>query len=119
MDKKELLTLAPGDACRWEKLKLMKIWWVRTSRANHKSMWQHFGVLKVRRQKASARPSAYTCRGGLVPIQHQSCDMETDGQCTTRDGSSARPGTLLENSYFRWIAVRNILWHYLQSGEDD
>jgi hypothetical protein len=25
MDKKELLTLAPGDACRWEKLKLMKI----------------------------------------------------------------------------------------------
>jgi hypothetical protein len=25
MDKKELLTLAPVDVCRWEKLKLMKM----------------------------------------------------------------------------------------------
>jgi hypothetical protein len=25
MDKKELLTLAPGDVCRWEKLKSMKM----------------------------------------------------------------------------------------------
>jgi hypothetical protein len=33
--KKELLTLALGDACRWEMLKTMMM---RTSRANHMSM---------------------------------------------------------------------------------
>jgi hypothetical protein len=32
---------------RWDKWRRWRWWWVRSSRANHKSMWQHFGVLMV------------------------------------------------------------------------
>ncbi len=79
--KKELLTLYLGmlqkgvdevSENEW------KWWWVRTNRANHKSMWQHFGVLRVKCQKVSLKrqPSAYTFRGGSVLTQHQSSDTK-------------------------------------------
>jgi hypothetical protein len=89
-------------------------WWVRTSQADHKSMWQHFGVLRVKCQEASLnrRPSAYTC------TQHQRRDTETEGQRNTHDGSSGRPSALLENSiFYRWIAVCNILHILLGLGK--
>jgi hypothetical protein len=41
--------VAEGSWCQW------RWWWVRTSRANHKSMWQNFGVLRVKRQKVSLK----------------------------------------------------------------
>ncbi len=45
---------------------------------------------------------------------------ETNGQRKTRDGSSGRPGALLEISYFTdGFAVCNILQHYFGSGEGD
>jgi hypothetical protein len=70
------------------------------------SMWLRFGVLRVKRQKASlirgpSKPKTYiyTCRGeGSVLTQHQSRDTETDGQRTTRDWSSGRPSAQLEDS---------------------
>jgi hypothetical protein len=41
-------------------------WWVRTSQANHKSMWQSYGVLGVQHRKASLnrQPSAHIAGGG-------------------------------------------------------
>jgi hypothetical protein len=42
----------------------------------------------------------YTTGGGSVLTQQQSHDMETDIQHNTRDGSSGRPSTLLQISYF-------------------
>jgi hypothetical protein len=44
--------------------------------------------------------------------------METEGQRSTRDGSSIRPGALLEITHFTG-EVRNILQHYFRSGEDN
>jgi hypothetical protein len=74
----------------------------RTRWANHKSRWQHFGVLRVKRQNATLNrwPGASMCRGGSVLTLHQSHDMETDSQRNTCDGSSGQPGTLLQISYF-------------------
>jgi hypothetical protein len=37
-DMKELLTLAPGDVCRWEKLKSMKMMMSENQSSNHKFM---------------------------------------------------------------------------------
>jgi hypothetical protein len=39
--------------------------------------------------------------GGSVLTQHQSRDTEMDSQRNSRNGSSGRPGALLEISYFR------------------
>ncbi len=72
-EKKEFLTLTPGDDAdgirwRWWRWWWWRWWWVRTSWANHKSMWQRFGVLRVTRQKVdlNRRPIAYTAwEGGL------------------------------------------------------
>ncbi len=66
-EKKELLTLTPGDGGDGRRWSRWQWWWVRTSRANHKSMWQHFWVLRVKRQKVSLNrwPIAYTVGGGL------------------------------------------------------
>jgi hypothetical protein len=96
---------------------------VWTSWANHKSMWQRFGVLRVKHQKASFNrwPIAYTCRGGgawyhLTPItwyrngqsmQHLRWVIRLTW-CTARNFI-----------FYRWIAVRNILQHCFWSGEDD
>ncbi len=45
-------TLNSGWRCRREKLSWWRWWWwARTSRANHKSMWQHFGLLRVKCKK--------------------------------------------------------------------
>ncbi len=58
--------------------------------------------------------------GGSVLTQHQSHDIETDGQHNTPDESSGRPGALLEISYFtNEFAVRNIVQYYFGSEEDD
>jgi hypothetical protein len=48
--------------CIWEKWKRWWRWWVRTSWANHKSMWQR---LRVKRQKVglNRQPIAYTAEG--------------------------------------------------------
>jgi hypothetical protein len=60
--KKELLTLAPGNIADGKSLSQWRWWWVRTSWANHKSMWQRFGVLRVKGLKAklNRQPSAYS-----------------------------------------------------------
>jgi hypothetical protein len=52
----------------------------------------HFGVLRVKRQKASLnrQPIAYThWGGGSVLMQQQSHDTEMDGQRNTQDGYQA------------------------------
>jgi hypothetical protein len=88
---------AEGRSWRWWR------WlWVRTNRANHKSMWQRFGVLRVKCQKAglNRRPLPILRGGGSVLTQHQSRDKETDGQHDTRHGSSGRPSALLKMSCF-------------------
>ncbi len=74
-DKKERIAYSnSGWWCRWEKWRQWRWWWVRTSRANHKSMWQRFGVLRVQHQKVGYNrwPIAYTAvaGGGLVLTQH-------------------------------------------------
>jgi hypothetical protein len=60
------------------------------------------------------------CAGGYVLTQHQSRDTETDDQRDTRDGSSGRPGALLQISYFpanlQYTIFYNIIWGL---GEDD
>jgi hypothetical protein len=52
--------------------------------------------------------------GGSVLTQHQSRDTEMDGQHNTRDGSSGRPGALLEISYFadelQYVIFYIIIW---------
>ncbi len=65
-------------------------------------LWQPFGVLSVKHQKASLKrqPSTYTYGRSSVLTQHQSHDTEMDGQRNTHDGSSGRRGALLEISYF-------------------
>ncbi len=90
--------LADGRCWSW-----WRWWWVRTRWANHKSLWERFGVLRVKHQKTrlNRSPIAYTVGGeGSVLTQHQSRDMETDGQCNTHKGSSGWPSALLEISYF-------------------
>ncbi len=72
--KKELLTLTPGDSAEgrnegdddndgWE-----------PGCSDHKSMWQRFGVLRIKCQKVGLNmwASALYCRGGggLVLTQH-------------------------------------------------
>jgi hypothetical protein len=112
--RKELLTLTPGNVADGRSWSQWRWWWVRTSQADHKSMWQHFGVLRVKCQEANLNrwPCAYTC------IQHQTRDTETDSQRNTHDGSSGWPGALLENSiFYRWIAVCNILHILLGLGK--
>jgi hypothetical protein len=69
-------------------------------------------VHRVMLQKASLNsdPVPIPGGGGSVLTQHQSHDPEMDSQCNTRDGSSGRPGTVLEISYFTdGFAVHNIL----------
>ncbi len=69
-------------------------------------------------------PIAYTAgggEGGSVLTQHQSCDMETDGQRDTCHGSSGRPGALLKFFLFLQIAaVHQIFYnYYFGIGEDN
>jgi hypothetical protein len=47
-------------------------WWVRTSRADYKSMWQRFGVLRIKHQKVglNRRHNAYTAGGGGLVLTH-------------------------------------------------
>ncbi len=62
-DKKEGIVYSnSGWRWRWEKWRQWWWWWVRTSRANNKSMWQHFGVLRVKHQNVGLTrwPTAYT-----------------------------------------------------------
>jgi hypothetical protein len=49
--KKELLTLAMGDVAYGWRWRQWLWWWVRISQADHKSMWQHFEVLRFKSQK--------------------------------------------------------------------
>ncbi len=91
-------------------------WWVRTSWANHKSMWQRFGVLRAKRQNASLKGTPVPIPvggGGLVLTQHQSKVTEADGQCNTCNGSSGRPGTVLETLHFtgelQYVIFYNII----------
>jgi hypothetical protein len=60
--RKELLTLSPGNVAEGSWWSWWRRWWVRTSWANHKSMWQCFGVLRVKRRKVSLnrQPGAST-----------------------------------------------------------
>jgi hypothetical protein len=117
------ITLSMGNVAEGSWWSRWKRWWVRTSRANHRSMWQRFAVLRVKRQKASLnrQPSASTYgRGGSFLSKHQSHDIEADGQCNTHDGSSGKSGTLLQISYFTdKFAVHNILQYYFGTGEDN
>ncbi len=62
--------------------------------------------------------------GGSVLTQHQPHDTEMDGQCNTHDGSSGRPGALLEIEYFtdefavhsQYTIFHNIIFGF---GEDN
>jgi hypothetical protein len=51
--------------------------------------------------------------GGSVLTQHQSRDIEKDGQCNTRNGSSGRPSALLEILYItgdqQYVIFYNII----------
>jgi hypothetical protein len=118
--KKELLALSPGEVTegswcyRWK-------WWVRTTWANQKSIWQRFGVFRVKFQKVNFNPvPIFVGGGGLALTQHHSCDTETDDQHNTRDGSSEQPGARLQISYFTdKFAVNNILLYLFGTGEDN
>ncbi len=60
------------------------------------------------------------CAGGGGLSSHPTPDMETEGQRNIRDGSSGRPGALLQISYFTpTLAVHDILQYYFGTGEDD
>ncbi len=66
-------TLSPGNVAEKSWYSQWKWWWMGTSWANHKSMWQHFfKALRVKRQKASA--STHREGGGLssypTPVHH-------------------------------------------------
>ncbi len=78
--------------------------WVRTSRANHKSMWQRFRVLRVKRQKVSLnrRPIAFTCWGGGGLGSHPTPVTGYGNRRSrkTHNGSPGWPSALLEISYF-------------------
>ncbi len=61
-DKKERIAYSNSRLpCRWEKWRWWRWWWVGISCVNHKSMWQHFRVLRVKNQKVglNRRPIAY------------------------------------------------------------
>ncbi len=85
-------------------------------------MWQRFGVLRVKRQKASLnrQSSAYTCRGELsshpIPIKWYG-----NRRSTQHSGWVIRPTQRAARNiiFHRWTAVRNILEHYFGSLEDD
>jgi hypothetical protein len=80
-------------------MKSVKMMMSENQSSNHKSMQQHFGVLRVKHQKAGL--NRWPCWGeGSVLAQHQSRDSETDNHCNTRDGSSDRPRALLQISFF-------------------
>jgi hypothetical protein len=122
--KKELLTLTPGNVADGRCWSRWWWWWVRTSRANHKSMCQHFGVLRVKHRKTSLnrQPSAYTCGGGgsrFSPNTSHVIWKQTVN--STRSKQVIRPPQFTARNFifFRWTAVRNILQHYFGSGEDD
>jgi hypothetical protein len=70
--KERLLTLDSGCWCRREGWSRWRWRWVRTSHADHKSMWQCFGVLRVKRQKVGVNRwlKAHNAGGGLVLTQH-------------------------------------------------
>jgi hypothetical protein len=73
------------------------------SPANHKSMCQGLGVLRVKRHKASINRQPhclYMRGGGSVLTQHQSRDTEMDSQRNTHNGSLGWPCALLQISYF-------------------
>ncbi len=76
LDKRELLTLALGGACRWEKLKLMNICWVRTSQANHKSMWQATQCLYLQGGLGS-HTTPVTWYGNRQSMQHSGWVIRT------------------------------------------
>jgi hypothetical protein len=52
-------------------------------------------------------------RGGSVLTPHQSCDMETDGQHSTRNGSSGQPSALPEMSYFTGMSKYVIFYNII------
>ncbi len=68
-DKKERIAFSNSRWwCRRENWSRWWWWWrVRTSHADHKSMWQCFGVLGVKQQRVGLKrqPNAYTAGGGL------------------------------------------------------
>jgi hypothetical protein len=66
-DKKERISYSnSGWWCRWEKWRWWRWWWVRTSHANHKSMWLLLGAQRTKSQKVglNRRAIAYTVVGG-------------------------------------------------------
>ncbi len=118
--KKELLTLSPGNIAEgsWS---LWRWWWVRTSRANHKSMWQHFGVLRVKHQKTSLnrRPIPSTCRGGGgLCSQPISVTWHGNGWSMQHSRRVIRPAwrTATNFMFYSKFAVHNIFL-YLRLGK--
>ncbi len=81
-------TLAPGDAFKWEMLKLMKMMMSENQLSQSQVHVSVFRGLRVKHLKASLnrRPIAYTW--GEVLTQHHSRNTETDDQHNTCDGSS-------------------------------
>jgi hypothetical protein len=65
-----------GSCCRWRWL------WVRTSQADHRSMWQRFWVLQDSYCELNIRRLAMTTkdgRGQSILTLHQSCDRGKGG----------------------------------------
>jgi hypothetical protein len=122
MDKKARIASSnSGWQCRGEKWSQWRWWWwVRTSHADQKSMWERFGVLRVKRQKLglNRRPNAYTA--GPHPLPNLMMG-EMDGQHDTCEGSSRSPGALLEILKISHdCSIPNILYIIIfVSGEDE
>jgi hypothetical protein len=100
-----LLLVMFADGRRWSR---WRWWWVRTSQARHKSMWQRFGVKRVKRQKASLnrKPSAYICGWGSV--SHQTPVMWYGrGWSTQHSWWVIRPTrhTARNFKFYRWTVV--------------
>ncbi len=85
--------------------------WVRNKRANHKSMWQRYGVwgLGLLRRGYIGGSDLY-CGGGLV-LTHYLITWLGNGRSTRHSWRviTLRPGALLENFFmFHTIAVHLI-----------
>jgi hypothetical protein len=87
---------------------------VRTSRVNHKSIREHFGVLRVKHQKASLdrRPSACTCKKGAW-FSPNTIHVIQKWTVNATDGSSCKPGVLLEISYFTGVLQYLIFYNII------
>jgi hypothetical protein len=114
--KKELRTLTLGNIAEGRWWSRWRWWWVRTSRANHKPMWQHFGVLRVKHHKANLirQPSAYICRGGGVSSHLTPVTWYRNGRSKQHSRSVIRPTwrTARNFIFYKRTAVRNILQYY-------